>query len=202
MPYPIIENPHVIKDLNQYLIKISEGGWNLFEAHIVGETINYNLTKIGRVDKHPEFLAKYINEYPNSREPDAEDLDFISKAQDYIPHVSDFFTPGQVLFHGGSWPRTSSSEMRCAFVTDRLLSTSFSAEVAINHVLNPNMRSAHPDVWVLTVKESPCPSGALMLPYQGDFRHELESIFEVPTLICMKSQKKINKINYIFADLY
>lgn len=100
---------------------------------------------------------------------------------------------GQVLFHGGVWPRDANGEQLKAFITTRALSTSFCPKVALNNGewLGKAYDAGHIDLMVINVKSMS--KKAFIFPIDsGSNSHEMEVLFESGIQMNLISTLKAN----------
>lgn len=147
-------------------------------------------------------LEYYRHSYPSRREFDEEDTREVANAESDLEAIGRPLSVGQKLFHGGDWPVDRNGNHKNCFVTDRILSTSLCVEIAIAHATDRTENSTMQDVWVLEVDESPCPSHALVFPYEDFLKHEFEVVIERSSLIVLQKTAKISNINLFYAKLY
>ncbi|EGQ8117988.1 hypothetical protein I7103_004883 [Vibrio parahaemolyticus] len=95
-----------------------------------------------------------------------------------------YLASGQVLFHGGTFPRDTSGNYLHQFITDRPLSTSLCAQVASVHSCYHNPK----DIWVIRTVEN---SKVKAFVYNNDNRqthgHESEILLEQGVSITLVS---------------
>lgn len=198
-----IFNEQVANDICKFLVTISTGSSNT-DGNIeekIGNEINNAIDKIEFYKNLPNEKVDYFREGLCHKRMDSEDEKSLQEMELFINELQYGAQVGQIMFHGGSWPKKY-EKYREIFLTDRILSTSLSPEIAVWHALNSGEGDGENNVWVLNVVDCNLPTYGMYLPYKGEKKHELEFLFDKTALVKLKFTKEIEKIKYFFADIY
>lgn len=201
LPYPVMSNCTCSDELLRGDFRADMVGMGFCNKSDVGDTVNGMLDQLGDGRGISSSLAYYREAYPSRRDPDKEDILEIAKAGKDLEVGARPLSIGQKVFHGGDWPRDSDGNYVRSFATDRLLSTSLCLNIAIAHVDDQTLGARSPDVWVIEVKSSNHSSGAMVFPYVGEMKHELEVVIRAGVSVIMDRWEKVGRVNYIFCSL-
>ena len=172
-PYPMQENPPSDQELETYKFAV-ENGWPATPPreriridnplqHAIYALDNFHSNIVsGMMERYLKQSSSYKDalglmpnlssvrglwNYRNRHGAHSQD--------DVINELSAFgltLSPGQVVFHGGIYPRDNGTdEPLVEFATDRPLSSSLCAQVAAVHSLYHDPK----EIWIITANESP-----------------------------------------------
>ena len=144
-------------------------------------------------------LMPYLKDVPNIKDYRDKNLGFNSAIVDEeIRKCGVILTTGQVLYHGGIWPRCNHApNSGDKFELTRIFSTTLCPQVAAVHACNHKPHC----IWIITVDASPKTPVFVFNNKGQNLGHEAEVLFSTGATVTCESIKERNNFTIIEATI-